>query len=279
MVNNMKQRNKIVVFLLLSLVMKLDIGYAFEMYIHTGYTNEPSFKEYGFKDSIIIYEQNIYDNNEYRGSITSQHINKIVSVVKKGSSNIVILDIEYWLRGWRRKSYFEKYRIINRYVKTMTDLHTKLPGVKLGYYGVIPVWSHWDIIDSDKIFEKWQIENDLRIPIADAVDIIYPNLYTYSSDPEKWRLRSIQAINKAREISNGKKIIVFLWPEYHQSSKEYKKGGRALPSSYWRYQLEFVRKNADGVVIWNGAFGNKGDWNEDMPWWVETKKFIRKYFK
>ncbi|MCQ8105926.1 hypothetical protein NP590_17595 [Methylomonas sp. SURF-2] len=248
------------------------------MFIHTGYKHAPDFSKYGFSKSTIIYEQQIYGAKESRDAINKQNLNRISAIVLTESSEFVILDIEHWFKNWGRKSNRQKMEVINRYSNTLYELRATLPGHKFGYYGVVPAWAHWDVIRSEKQLKKWESENVLRKSIIESVDVVYPNLYTYHDNPEEWKVWATLILSKAREIAKGREIIPFIWPNYHQSSLKYKKGSRELPPSYWKMQMEFLKNNADGFVIWNGALGSKGNWNDSMPWWVETKDFVRNNF-
>lgn len=272
---NMKAFGKLVICALLLVVVDC---HAFEIFIDTGYKHAPDFSKYGFSKSTIIYEQQIYSPKENRENISQQNLNKVAAIVLTQSSDYVILDIEHWFKNWRKKNNSEKQKIIKRYTNTVDELREALPGHKFGYYGVVPAWAHWNVMSSDIQQRKWDDENSLRKSVIDSVDVLYPSLYTYHDNPEEWKAWAALTLAKAREMANGREVIPFIWPNYHQSSVPYKKGKRELPTSYWRMQMEFVKNNADGFVVWNGALGNKGNWDESMPWWTETKSFMSTNF-
>lgn len=252
--------------------------HAFEMFIHTGYKHAPDFSKYGFSKSTIIYEQQIFGAKERKYNVSQQNLNKVSAIVLTENSDYVIIDIETWFENWRSKSNSQKMEVISGYSNALEEFRRALPGHKFGYYGVVPAWAHWDVIRSDKLLRNWGVENELRKSIFESVDVIYPSLYTYHENPEEWKAWATLTLAKAREMANGKKIIPFIWPNYHQSSVPYKKGNKELPSSYWRMQMEFVKNNADGFVIWNGGLGNKGEWVDSMPWWTEVQSFIATNF-
>jgi hypothetical protein len=47
---------------------------------------------------------------------------------------------------------------------------------------------------------------------------------------------------------------------------------RYISPEFWRAQLNFCYKHADGIVIWGGW---QQEWDNDAPWWLETKKFLK----
>ncbi|MCK9606705.1 MAG: hypothetical protein M0R33_09700 [Methylomonas sp.] len=272
---NMKASSRLIICALL--LVAFDC-HAFEMFIHTGYKNTPDFSKYGFSKSTIIYEQQIYGPKETRDDISKQNLNKISAIVLTDNSGVVILDIEHWFKNWGRKSNSQKKEVINRYSNTLDELRMAHPGHKFGYFGVVPAWAHRDIISSQKLLSKWFDENEFRKSLVESVDVLYPSLYTHDENPEEWKAKAILVLAKAKEIANGRKVIPFIWPNYSEMSVEHKYGNRELPVSYWRMQMEFLKDSADGFVIWNGALGSKGNWVESMPWWIETKDFVRDNF-
>ena len=250
------------------------------MYIHTGYVDPPDFRKYGFGESVIIYEQEFYTSKEDRRKerINPERFTNIVRRLNELPTTQVILDIETWLEGGRyigRRQYAE---IIHRYVDTIRQFKELLPQHTFGYYGVVPAWAHRDVARSGTEFERWQRENDALAELSASVDYLYPSLYTYNTTLGKWKERVRIIIAKAKEMANGRKIIPFLWPHFHQSSKARRSGMKGLPREFWRGQLEFVYSIADGFVVWNGAYGNRGKWNPRADWWSVLESFVRDKF-
>jgi hypothetical protein len=140
----------------------------------------------------------------------------------------------------------------------------------LGLYGILPIRDYWRAIDPVKKL-LWQAENDKLESLVDFVDVLYPCCYTFYDDRAGWVKYATANIQEARRLSKGKPVIVFLWPQYHNSNATLI--GQLIPSDYWRLQLETAKQYADGVVIWGGF---QVQWDELAPWWIETKDFISK---
>jgi len=125
------------------------------MLIHTGYKHISDFTGYGFIISDIVYEQEIYKGNKDRSiKLSTSQIGKTASRIKQNPPGFVILDIEYWLNNWRYIDNKQKYTIIQRYSDTVQRLKKLSPGYKIGYYGVVPAWAHWNIISSENKFRQ-----------------------------------------------------------------------------------------------------------------------------
>ncbi len=71
-------------------------------------------------------------------------------------------------------------------------------------------------------------------------------------------------------MAKNKPVIVFLWPEYHDSNMILK--GNYIEKEFWRLQLDTVFKYADGLIIWGGW---KQEWDSNAIWWKETIQFIQ----
>ena len=247
----------------------------FLMLYHISHKNSPDFARLGFKDSYIVYEQELIKPGSNKlENIKPEKMRLVIDNVKKRMppGSYIQIDIESWIG--RTEKGRQKARSL--YLSTIQELKSGLAGYRLGYYRIVPYWAHWDINKNSGILKSWLEENAARQPIADAVDVLYPSLYTYHSDPEEWEAVAQKVIKKAREMARGKPVIPFLWPRFHPSSDIGGDGMIYLSSSYWRRQLEFVYLHADGVVIWND--GRTEPWSDDMPWWQATLSFIRQHF-
>jgi hypothetical protein len=142
-------------------------------------------------------------------------------------------------------------------------------GSMVGYYGVPPIADLGRVVYG-KPTSSLRADNDILKPLVDTVDVLFPSLYTRDPDPNDWLNIAAGTLAEARRISQGKPIFAFIWPRYHEMNKVL--GGKPIPSKLWRQQLEYLYENADGIVIWDG---NQNLWNEDWPWWQETKVFLR----
>jgi hypothetical protein len=153
------------------------------------------------------------------------------------------------------------------------------PERRYGHYAAPPIRDYWRAIALDRHdpkFRAWQAENDRLKPLESDADVLFPSLYTFYEDREGWRRFAIAQICEARRISR-KPVIVFLWPEYHPSNTTL--AGRFLDGSYFRMQLELVRRYADGAVLWGGydlQSSRPRDWDEQAAWWQETRDFARR---
>ncbi|MCI0562824.1 MAG: hypothetical protein MN733_30450 [Nitrososphaera sp.] len=244
----------------------------FLMFIHVSNANAPDFADYGFGNSFIVYEQEFYDANQDRNQpIPDSRLRDVAEKIKRKAlpREFVQLDIE----AWKGQTILEQYSISRRYEDTILRLKSWLPGRKVGYYGVAPVWAHWDLASHSSKRSEWLTLNAIRNRVAVASDVLYPSLYTYHGDPEKWASIARLVLQQARAMANGKPVIPFLWPRFHPSSDAGGGGAIYLPPAYWRKQLDLVFELADGFVIWNDD--SREAWDDDAEWWEATKVFIQ----
>ena len=151
------------------------------------------------------------------------------------------------------------------------------PGLSVGYYGAPPTRDYWRAVKgpASPEYKTWMSENDKLHPLADAVVVLYPSLYTFYPDREGWSKYAIAQITEARRYAGGKPVFVFLWPQYHESNVQLT--GTYLPPDYWLRELQTAKEYADGVVIWGGwdLKTNKAyKWDEDAQWWKITIDFL-----
>jgi hypothetical protein len=143
----------------------------------------------------------------------------------------------------------------------------------LSLYAMLPKRDYWRALSApdSASYKQWQSENDALRPYVAKVAAIYPSLYTFYSDQDKWVTYATANMAEGRRIAPSKKMYPYLWPEYHSAA------GGELSADYWLKELRLVRDHADGAVIWGGwDFANKRPqtWNNNAAWWKATQEFI-----
>lgn len=229
------------------------------------YKNKIDLSKYGFKKIRMVYDSEIWNSNDNKNL---PNYNKLFTVSKKiENKSVVCLDIEHWKT---QGSNAEVENSINKYINVLKYVKFHTNNIKLGYYSVIPIRDYYRSINAKgpDAYNDWLIENERLREIAKYVDAVFPELYTFSKSQSNWEKYAMQNINEARKY--GKPVYVFLWPMFHDKVLLLKH--RYISPEFWRAQLNFCYKHADGIVIWGGW---QQEWDNDAPWWLETKKFLK----
>lgn len=226
---------------------------------------KPNLREYGIRPFHIIYASTIWPKGQSRDQPRENAMRALARRAAQ-TGRLVCIDIEHWPTepGVSDDVVAES---IQKYIQVADWMHHAEPGLRIGFYGVPPVREYWAIMSGPEQVTQWQEANRRLEPLARHVDVIFPSLYTFYDDPEGWVKFAEANLKEARRY--GKKVYAFLWPVYHDSNKEL--SGQFVPGDYWRLQLETCRQYADGIVLW--AHPDQ-TWDEDAPWWVETKQFL-----
>jgi len=243
-------------------------GYAREFPVFDAllYSGKPDLAMRGMSRLAMVYEGALWDNGENRDKLNTL---KISAAARRLDPSLVsCIDIEAWPTAGKPDVVRSS---IAKYTSVISLIRHERPGLQIGYYGTLPHRDYWRAVrgKGDKGYEDWVRENSNLMRIAEAVDVIFPSLYTFYPDQKGWETYAIENLKEARKY--GKPVYAFLWPEYHDSNRIYK--GQSIPADFWRLELETCYKYADGVVIWGGW---QKQWDEDAAWWVETKKFLQK---
>ncbi len=222
----------------------------------TLYQNKPDLQKYGLQSLTALYASSLWSGSDWTNPPSPQHVSSLL----QQSPGTVFIDIENWDTDNAG---------IQKYLETIQSFQEFAPDLKFGYYGVSPIRDYWDAIsdpDSSK-YKAWQARNDAVAPIAVQSNIIFPSIYTFYPDQSGWKKYAIAQISEARRIAPGKPVYAFIWPRYENNGAF----GDYMPADYWKMELETLRQYADGVVIWGGW---KENWDDNAPWWVETKNFL-----
>jgi hypothetical protein len=247
----------------------------FMVFDGTLYTGKPDMSVYGVRPISIAYTGEL-GAQWYKNSDHLPDKNVVQQVARESLSNTspVVIDIEHWpLKG----DPDEVRRSLSKYMTVLQWFKEAAPGLAVGYYGAPPLGDYWKTLNSptSKAWASFAGENDRLRPLAGAVDILFPSLYTFYTDRGGWVRYAYGQIAEARRYGNGKPVYVFLWPQYHDSNPSLK--GAFLPADYWRLQLQMAKQYADGIIIW-GGWGSNGPmkWDDNAAWWKVTKEFMKK---
>ncbi len=249
-------------------------GKKFKIFNALLYKDLPNMQDMCIQDINVVYAWKFFPRGHKKNPYampSNDAINKVANNAKK-QDLLTVIDIEHW--GLKNKNDAEKS--VKNYTDVVKQLKKQLPELKIGYYGVVPIVdfsrAKSDVVKSK--YMSWVKDNNRVKPIANIVDAAFPSLYTINSNSKSWLSRAKAHIGEARRLAKNKPVYPFVWPNYHRQGGRYPKGYE-VEKKYWRLQLEFLRKNADGIVLWGGY---KQTFNSRMEWWRETQEFLKDSF-
>lgn len=248
---------------------------SFLVFDGTLYKDKPDLVAYDIRPISLAYAGAL-GTTWYRSPEQLPDKHQVEKVAREARTRVdhLVIDIEHWpLHGDGQ----EVRRSIQKFLTVLDWFKEAAPGLNIGLYGAPPIRDYWRAAKgpASKEWGAWKGENDALRTLADAVDTLYPSLYTFYSDQDGWVHFARAQIEEARRYGKGKPVYVFLWPQYHDSNREL--AGNYLPADYWRLELETVKQYADGIVIWGGWGKNNrpAKWEDDAPWWKVTKEFMK----
>jgi len=255
----------------------------FEVFDCTIYRSKPNLAEYGVAPIKIIYGDEMQGMTteawykKYKPGVLPDTFPSPQWLAKLGKKyereSVVVLDYE-GIKAYGVSK--DKYRRdIQEYVKMAQAFKSGsgADGSKVGFYEVPPI-ADWGRVIHGGVDPSLRADNDLLKPLVEAVDVIFPSMYTWDPDVNVWLNAASVTIAEARRISQGKPVYVFVWPRYHEFNKTL--SHQLIPADMWRRELEYIYKYADGIVIWDG---DTSKWDENWPWWKETKDFLKRIGK
>lgn len=265
------------VFLLAALLLGVARGqgqitgarHRFPVFDATLFTQKPDLTQSGLMRITVVYPAFMWDSANEANLPDRNRLTAFARLANE-STDLLVIDAEEWPVVGDPSTVAEsikKYRTLIQWFKAPT------PALKVGLYGVLPVRDYWNSLQEKNSprYLAWQKENDNLASIAQLADVLFPSVYTLYEDRDGWSKYAIAQIQEARRYAGGKPVYVFLWPQYHTSTK--KLANTFLPADYWRMELETARKYADGIVIW--CCSNTQAWDDKAPWWLETQSFLK----
>ncbi len=244
----------------------------FQIYDATLFEGKPNLQQHGLKPIPFVYAGALWPDDAVKSEPNEPQIRKIAS--RFNPNELVVFNIEHWILD-DRVNENEAAANIEKLKKIADIFHDEAPGVKMGYYTLLPKRNYWDPVKAEpEAIAKWKALNKKLSSIGDRVDAIFPSLYTFygcidDQDYMKhWAKYASANIAEAKQY--GKPVYPVLWFQYHDSNELL--AGRHIDSRFWLHQLQTVLdEGADGVVIWGGY---QSSWDPKSSWWQATLKFI-----
>jgi len=251
-------------------------GKTFRVFEAFKYEGKPEFGELCVEPINVLYAWNFIRGPKH-GDMTLPSTKALKRSIGRAreAGLVTVIDIEHWpLKGTTDAKALHS---VQNYLFTLEQVKNALPDLTLGYYGVVPVrdFNRSRLSRENPLYRTWVEANNRVEPIAELVDATFPSLYTITPDTEDWQARAEAHISEARRLTGGKPVYPFIWPNYHPQGGKYPVGKEVDPD-YWKIQLDFLRRHADGIVLWGGK---NQKWEANMPWWQATVEFLETSFQ
>jgi hypothetical protein len=243
-------------------------GSEFKVYQNLAYQGMPDLERFGIRRAQIV-GRGFWVDDSKRNAADPAKIRQLLAKYPRDDEPMVI-DIEHLPISSKNPSSAAN---VDALIQIVDAFRSVDPGKKLGYYAIIPQADYWRALDIPVgARAQWQRDNDLAQRLEPHVDLIFPSIYTFYDDRVGWVKRAETAVCEARRLSK-KPVIVFLWPEYHESAT---KAGEYISPDYWELQLRTIHRVADGVIIFGGydIQAKKVRKWDDPAWWSVTRKLL-----
>ena len=238
------------------------------------FTNKPAPMALGMTATRLAYQNDLWPNGTNRSVVPSSAAIQEFLQKTAGMGDMLILDIE---ADWPLYGVSQPIELasITRYQTVGNLVHNIAPAMNTGIYATVPHRDYARAISGPAStgYKQWQAENTGGAPAAQTMNTLYPSIYTFYKDQAGWVKYATANISEAKRLANGKPVIPFLWPQYHNSTPL---AYQFIDPDYWKLQLETCYQLADGVVLWGGQSLTGGSiaWNSKALWWIVTQNFL-----
>lgn len=227
------------------------------------------------------------------------------NAIKYAAADKVTYDIYLDIEGAfpldiRRSAAADVAKTVSEYVDILNDIHTTWASAgysgKVGVYGLVPwfmtnqLWGPQSP-DNPADISAWQNADEQLLPIIRQVDFMAPSLYTLPSSstltsvsptPSDWltvmRLQLAEE-NRLADLAGGKPLYAFMNMDYIGPQYDTNAVTGRLPLAMWKAELDLVRSQEDGAILWYGWNRPAPAWNggaantspADTQWWDYTR--------
>jgi hypothetical protein len=243
----------------------------------TSYTDKNSSNEAYFIPISLLYEGRMLPWGP-DADINTTFLTKYAKSLSASSVPYVI-DIESWNFGNSLETHDVTLAKVAKYITVIDAMKTARPDLKFGYFGLLPQLSLLEGTYTDdtnttyqqKILDRMNDRYDVTKELANHVDVIFPELYTYWTEPNSYGYTSkVSTGISIYAAKYNKPVIPFVWPAYMPITGV--TSGEYLSDTYWRLEFLTLWQNvhADGIAIWSQT----QTWDETRVWWQIIKPYI-----
>lgn len=244
----------------------------FQLFDATRFNGKPDdLDRCGLRPIRVVYVNDLWPGRDRDEPDLDFIAKKTVPMLAASRPDRLVLDIEHWEADG-----------IDKLIAVVREVKRHMPGVRVGYYGLLPVRDYWSFQPGKEgRLIAYRQEAARWTALLPEVDDLYPTLYTNYRDPDGWQRMADAMLEAARGM--GKPTYPFVWPQYHDTSKDI--GLQPIEGDFWRHQLDTIKDaGCAGAVIWGtlapGGRGPDGkvrrlDWDAQAPWWQATMAFAQ----
>ncbi len=178
----------------------------------------------------------------------------------------LVLDIENWAIDPRTTPEATVQMNLEKFQHVADWAHDECPGLAVGFWALAPVYASPVPAQGTPQYVAWQAANQRIKSLIDRSDIIFPEDYTRSDDPNAWLADGEGKISEDQLF--GKKTQAFLWPQFYGWPANAAR--RMMSGAMWREELDVSTLDGDGAAIWSDG----GVWDDDSAWWTITRDFL-----
>lgn len=244
----------------------------FHVFDGTLFLRKPNLAQWGVEPICVAYESEFFVPSRPVPDTPDEARTREVARRAARLGQILVIDIEKWKLDLRSTPPDIVRGNMQKAIQVIDWIRSEAPTVRVGMYAAMPIRELAAIAREDpQLVRKWHEANAFLMPLARAVDYVFPSVYTFSTfsnDRATWERYVLANIEEARQY--GKPVYAFVWMNYHTGNPA-EVTGPQIDGVFWKRQLETIRAHADGVVIWGGY---QEAWDPQAPWWHATLAFV-----
>lgn len=235
-----------------------------------GYPGRPDSLGSNIRKDIVISSDFFSGYDWANGILTTPEETKTRAWANQAALNnqILIINIEAWEIDVRYYPEVEVQSTIDKFSQIIDWAKSAEPNLKLGIYSYVPIRAFWPSFPNEPGYNEWVAANERLSTLANKVDYFFPSLYTfYANQNAWWETYAKSNIDIVKKYN--KPIYPFIMPRYHESAT----GGIAsqlMSQSEFLFQLDTLKKYADGIVLWDGG---SETWSDTLPWYQALNEF------
>lgn len=228
---------------------------------HIAISDKPEMSDFGIEPFKLLTGHYFFEKDENGAYIRDNPSERIIRerVEKLDDDLFYAMNLEHWPIEMER-SEDEIRDSLDKLKRTADWLHKYNPNLMIGFYRLMPLRELVKAYQGEgtEAHAEWQRRNDvISEALGNSVDVLFPSVYVVhlgeegTTTEERWADYVGENIREAERIADGKPLLTFSALYYHSNAGGNQKGWQWLEPELVLFQLMYLRKHVDGIVLYN----------------------------
>lgn len=245
--------------LIVSGLIAMTSANSFEIFDGSRLDFPDEFTTLGMRQMCVLYPSQVYrDKSKSRRALPAEKNIRAAARDAARDCTHAVIDIESWMPKMNKAGRLMNQKFRNNYVKLARIWKEENSTTKLGFYNMPRRADNYKALrkNMSAADDYLELQRSFMEPLKGMVDFAVTSAY-WKYDDQKRNIEWWRLAMEATDAAWGKDVphYFFVWwrgvgPQ-HRNTAAGGKGHAWIDISRWKFMMDWMQQNADGVILWS----------------------------